>query len=974
MAKKSQNRNLKNSSVRRSKAAPPAERDDVRQYAEAVISGKILAGKPVRLACQRHLKDIERQCELDIKFDSGLAQRAIAFFEEMLQIEIANKVKPFILEPWQRFIVGSLFGWLNEDGSRRFRTAYIEAAKGSGKALSLDTPIPTPNGWIAMREIRVGDVVFDDQGKPTTVLEVHSIMEGHDCFAVTFDDGEQIIADAEHLWITEKRTEGCASNRGRAMRGVPRASWANWRRKIRSTSEIAQTLRYKNGCYFSANHSIALAGALQTPPADLPITPYILGLWLGNGDSDCARLTIGAIDEHSICALVNAEGEPLRRQRSIGNRAPRWAFSDGVRGGSKIARVGSMQARLRMLGLLGNKHIPRNYLRASIEQRLALLQGLCDTDGSAAGKGVVEWVTVTPQLAEGFHELLSSLGIKAAMPRPCPRRVNGRPAQDAYRFNFSPREEMHVFRLNRKQRQMTVLTKRRRLSQDRRIVACELVPSVPVRCIGVASDSQLFLAGRGMIPTHNTPMAAGIGLYGLIADGVQSPEIYSAATTSDQAKICFKDAAAMVRRSEELAKAVEENVASLFFPLKLGIFRPVSSEHRGLDGKRVHIALVDELHEHPTALVVDKMRAGTKARRNALIFEITNAGSDLESVCYNHHEYSLKILEGIMDDPSWFAYVCSLDEGDDWLDEKVWPKANPGLGTILPIQYLREQVREAQGMPTKQNIVKRLNFCIWTQQHTIWIPSEQWAACNESINRESLLDQPCWAGLDLSSKLDLTALVLAFRKEADTAIEISLPAGQAVNGKPQRKTLNLNFSVDILPFFYIPEETMYEREKVDRVPYSLWVQQGFVQATPGNIIDFDFIYNQFIDEIAPKYSVQEIGFDPYNAASFSLNLQDAGYKVVEVRQGVQTMSEPSKIFHALIKSKRVRNGGHPVLRWNISNVAAKEDKKENIFPYKQHERKRIDGVIAAIIALSRMIASPARDDGINYSGLRSVHA
>lgn len=556
-------------------------------YARQVLSGKIVAGRPVRLACERHLRDLAKQSETGMRFDRELARRAIAFFEEMLEIEAGSRTRPFVLEPWQRFIVGSVFGWLNADGTRRFRTAYVEVAKGNGK----------------------------------------------------------------------------------------------------------------------------------------------------------------------------------------------------------------------------------------------------------------------------------------------------------------------------------------------------------------------------------TPLAAGVGLYGLVADGEASPEIYSAAVTADQARICWKDAAAMVLRSPELRSAIEDRVASLYCPANGGIFRPVSSEHRGLDGKRVHMAIIDELHEHPTPLVVDKMRAGTKARRNALIFEITNSGSDLESVCAKHHEYSLKVLEGALDDPGWFAYVSALDEGDDWQDEKVWVKANPGLGTILPVRYLREQVREAQGMPTKQNIVKRLNFNIWTEQHTVWIPQDWWAACDEPIDPESLLDRPCWVGLDLSSKLDLTALVLAFRREAETAVSLEVPEPAPGGVQPRRKVLDLNFSVDLVPFFYIPEETMYERERADRVPYSLWARQGYIHPTPGNIIDYDFIYEHFTSEIAPRYSVEEIGYDPYNATSFALELQAAGYRVVEVRQGVLTMSEPAKVFEALVRARRIRHGGHPVLRWNISNVAVREDKKGNIFPYKQQERKRIDGVIAAVIALSRLMAA-----------------
>lgn len=458
--------------------------------------------------------------------------------------------------------------------------------------------------------------------------------------------------------------------------------------------------------------------------------------------------------------------------------------------------------------------------------------------------------------------------------------------------------------------------------------------------------------GKG---SGKSPLAAGIGLAGLLMDGQVSPEIYSAAVTREQAQILWKDALAMVERSEELKQIIETRVGSLYFGDNRGVFRPVSSEHRGLDGKRVHMALIDEIHEHPTDLVVNKMRAGTKARRNALIFEITNSGSDLESVCWHHHEYSLKVLEGVMSDSSWFAYVCSLDDGDDWHDESTWLKVNPGLGSILPVQYLREQVREAEGMPSKQNIVKRLNFCIWTQQHELWIPIEDWEACKDPIDQDSLLHQPCWVGVDLSDKIDLSVMVLVFKKPVREKLEIEINDHSVKDeeGKPIQKHMNIDFSVDLVPYFFIPEETMYAREKEDMVPYSLWAEQGFLFPTPGAIIDYDFMFEKFVNEIAPLYSVQQIGYDPRGATQFARQLGESGFEMVEIGQGFNHMSEPSKIFEALIKAKRVRHGGHPVLRWNVTNVAVKFGKFNDILPYKPHRKKRIDGVTGAVIGIGR---------------------
>lgn len=458
-----------------------------------------------------------------------------------------------------------------------------------------------------------------------------------------------------------------------------------------------------------------------------------------------------------------------------------------------------------------------------------------------------------------------------------------------------------------------------------------------------------------------TPLAGGIGLYGLVADGEPSPEVYSAATTQDQASIGWRDARRMVSASDELKALVEPLANSLICDSNNGIFRAVSSEHRGLDGKRVFIALVDELHEHPTSIVVDKMRAGLKARKNGFVFEITNSGDDLESVCYHHHEYSAKVLEGVVVDPAWFAYVCALDEQDDWRDEACWPKANPGLDVVLPRSYLREQVREAVGMPSKEGIVKRLNFCIWTQQHTVWIPMERYDAC-PVVTPEPQGWAAITAGLDLSSKLDLTCLSVVMRhRDARPPTEVEIAEGQGdPEAEPKLKRLSIDFRVHVVPFFWLPEATLAEAVKRDRVPYDVWRDQGWLRVTPGNVVDYDAILEEILEEIAPRFRLKagEIGFDPYNATQLAGELAGSGLRTVLVDQTVRNLSEPAKLLEALIVDRRLSTDGNPVLKWCVSNVAVREDKKGNIFPFKPSQRKRIDGVVATITGLSRLIAIP----------------
>lgn len=425
-----------------------------------------------------------------------------------------------------------------------------------------------------------------------------------------------------------------------------------------------------------------------------------------------------------------------------------------------------------------------------------------------------------------------------------------------------------------------------------------------------------------------TPLAAVVCLYGLVADGETKPEIYSAATTRDQAKILFTDAKVMCEATPQLAQRLEVLEHNLSFGR--GFMRPLSSEGKSLDGKRPHITAIDEIHEHPTDVVVRKMRAGMKNRRQPLVFEITNSGFDRHSICWEHHEHSRQVVEGTVEDETWFAYVCGLDEGDDWHDEAVWPKANPGLGTILPLMYLREQMKEADAMPSAQQLVKRLNFCIWTEGETKWLDLGDWDACADpDVTEATLRGERCFAGLDLSSTVDITAFVLWF---------------------PERRA--------VLPYFWVPREAGSRRWERNRVPYPLWIDQGHLEATPGNVTDYDRIRER-IREMAGIFRIEQIAVDRWNSTQLVTQLQQDGAPVFWMGQGFASMNGPSKELEALVAGRRLRHGGHPVLRWMVGNAVAAQDPAGNIKPDKERSADKIDGIPALIGA----IAAAAGDTG-----------
>lgn len=479
--------------------------------------------------------------------------------------------------------------------------------------------------------------------------------------------------------------------------------------------------------------------------------------------------------------------------------------------------------------------------------------------------------------------------------------------------------------------------------------------------------------------TGKTPAASGYGLFCLAGKNERSAEIYSLGVDAGQANYLFKFAKRQADRSDDLNAVLEIGEHNIAWIDRASFFRPLSAEGRSLDNKRPYLAIVDELHEHPTAVIPEKMRLGFKGRADALLFEITNAGFDKTSVCWEHHDYSVKVLEGSVTGPAaerWFGYICQLDpcdacrlngatqpnEGcqdcDDWTDERVWLKVNPSLNETITVAQMQALVDEAIDRPAAQARIKRLAFCMWTQSHTVWIPFDKWEACRKTPP-PPVHGIPCAAMFDMSLKSDLTACVIAQRvDDAPGATPAEVEIADNEGGLAVSKMWSVNYRIRLTSYFWIPRETLIERVRNERVPLDVWERDGHLRATPGPVIDHHLIYDQFVNEIGPTFKPQRIGYDAYNATEFAVGLRDrAKYTVVEVPQG-RKMSEYIKLFHALVLLGRIEHNGNPVLGWCIGNAEPKEDRYENMWLEKPSPTKRIDGAIAAIGATWQVIGLP----------------
>lgn len=437
--------------------------------------------------------------------------------------------------------------------------------------------------------------------------------------------------------------------------------------------------------------------------------------------------------------------------------------------------------------------------------------------------------------------------------------------------------------------------------------------------------------GKG---SGKSPLAAGLGMYGLTADREARAEVYAAATKKDQAMVLFRDAVAMRDLSPELRtrlkkSGVGENAWNLAYTAGGAFFRPISADD-GQSGPRPHVALIDEIHEHKTNTVVEMMRAGTKSRRQALIFMITNSGASKTTPCWAYHDYGAKVAAGTLQDDTFFAYICALDEGDDpFNDEVCWPKANPSLQEAdLPgVKYLREQVREARGMPSKEALVRRLCFCQWTQSDNAWISADIWLKASREYDWREMRGRRAWAGLDLSSTTDLTGLVLWVEPEQD--------------GKPWR----------LVPFCWLPEEGLLRKEETDRVPYSAWRAAGYLETTPGRAVSKLHVALR-LAEVADLFDLQGVAYDRWRIEDFKALASDNGVTLPELvafGQGFKEMSPALEAMEAHLLNGTVIHPGNPVLTWCAANAVAVSDPAENRKLDKSKATGRIDLMVAAVM-------------------------
>ena len=428
-------------------------------------------------------------------------------------------------------------------------------------------------------------------------------------------------------------------------------------------------------------------------------------------------------------------------------------------------------------------------------------------------------------------------------------------------------------------------------------------------------------------------LAAAIALYMLCADGEEGAEIYGCAADRAQASIVFDVAMHMVKQSPALSKRIKivESQKRLVYMPTHSYYQVLSSEVATKYGYNVHACIFDELVSQKDRRLYDTMTKGASAaRKQPLNFVITTAGNDRNSICWEVHQKALDILEGRKHDSTFYPVIYAANDADDWTSPRVWKKVNPSLGETVDLEFYQNACQSAKDNPAEEMQFRQFHLCQWTSTSMRWMPMDKWDACAFPVDEHELEGRVCYGGLDLSSTTDITAFVLVFppTEEDDKYI--------------------------LLPYFWVPEDSLSLRVRRDHVPYDIWQKQGFLMTTEGNVIHYGYI-EAFIEELGKRFNIQEIAFDRWGAVQMVQNLEGMGFTVVPFGQGYKDMSPPTKELMKLVLEERIAHGGHPVLRWMMDNIYIRTDPAGNIKADKEKSTEKIDGAIAAIMGLDRSI-------------------
>lgn len=792
------------------------------------------------------------------------------------------------------YFIAPIFGWVHENSEgvmvRVIQEAYIEMPRKSAKALALGTELLTPNGWVKIDDIKAGDSVPAPDGTWALVTDTSEVFEDRELYRVTTSDGRTLDADAEHLWTIRDRA----------------------RRRLSETLTTADLLtrgttygsRGTNRFVLPRQHAIQIGDHASWEP-------YLVGYWLGDGFSSGARLAVGDEDLYHITKMIRTG---YRVQEASGC----WRVS-----------VPALLPKLKKFNLIGNKHIPDEYMMSSIDSRLELLRGLMDSDGTIGtdGKNKVSFTSTNKTLVTQVRDLVRSLGWKAGIDTG-PAKIDGRTVGSYWRCSWVVcSSDPNPFKISRKANRVSM-----HKADDRRftvtIKSIEPIGRGDSRCIKIDREDGLFLAGKDLVVTHNTTLASGFGMYLAFADGEAGAEVVFGAASKDQAGAAFRPVESLARASKVLQRAgIVATKTHITQAATTSTLKVVSSRGDLAHGANIHGALIDELHVHKNPDLLEAIESGTGAREQPLTIIITTADDGQVVGTYaQRRDMVEKVCNGILKQSATYAIIFAASDTDDPFTESTWRKSNPLYPVTPSPEFMRKAADKAKSNPVAMASFLRLHLGIRAKQGSRYISLEHWKKAGLTTFKEgSLQGRLAYGGLDLSSVSDLTALAWLFPDDMG--------------------------GYDALYRFWLPEAALEALDGATARMASAWVADGWITLTPGDVVDYDWIKSTIVED-SLKFRVAEIGYDRWNSSQMVIDLQDKeGMPMTKVGQGAQSMSPALKELDRLVRLGRFHAGDNPVMLWMIDNLRVASDAAGNIKPDKSKSLAKIDGVSATLDAL-----------------------
>lgn len=918
------------------------------EYADNVIAGRIVAGDDVINACKRFKADLERE-DIELRMHDpnlaiGIIERTLVHKQgETLQGEPLMG-KPLILEPFQVFIIVNLLGWYYKGGNvRRFKEAFIMLARKNGKALSLDTEIPTPQGWRFMRDIHQGDEVFGSDGRPVRVM-VESEIFNKPMYLVTFEDGSEVKASADHIWTVKTK------NTVRTMRrplqspdrwGINHEARENGGWIDRTTEELSADYKRErhDGKGTEYNYRVPMNEAIQYTEKDLPVDPYTLGVWLGDGTRRNTDITCSDADIDDMISNLEKEGHHCAIHR-FKERSPKITVDVTPNG-----KPNPFRDNLREIGVFNCKHIPDLYLQGSIEQRLALLQGLMDTDGTCSKAGQCEFVQKSEELSMQFLELIRSLGIKACIQKK-EARCNGKDAGPVYRITFFTDKSFPCFRLQRKKDRLKDRLADRMKAKS--IIKIERIDTVPSKCIAVDSPDHLFLCGRGFTTTHNTTLIAGLAWAVGIIQRRSGSVIYMVANSLKQTMQAFN----FLKFSVEYKKLdsmfeIKDNSFehSIKYQFKKSDGTPdgtleiqaMPSNPDKQDSFNSNFTIADEVAAYKNPAQYNRFKEAGKAYTNKMIVGITTAGDNMNSFGYNRMIYAANVAKGVVDDDSLFSFVARADQDEkgnvDYLDPIQHQKANPNYGVTIRPEDMMHDAYQAQNDPQQRKDFLSRSLNVYSAAMKAWFDIEEFRASDRKYNwtMEQLAELPIYwyGGADLSRTYDLTAGAL-FGQYNDVDI--------------------------VITHGFFPVTQAAAKQDEDNIPIYGWKDSGWLTICNNPTVNISDIVNWFIEMRNRGFRIAQIGHDrKFAGDEFIPQMKAAGFNTVDQPQLFYLKSRGFRRIEKSAKDGNLYYLHSTAYEYCVSNVMAIEKTDDAVSYHKIDDKSRMDLFDASVFACIRCL-------------------